>query len=137
MAQEFEVGGQQYRSGKINAFTQSHILRRMAPLVSAFTGEIDAIRADPIKAFEPMAQAFAQMSDQDVEYIQLAALTVTQRQQGDRWAPVYVQRGGLAFEDIGALELNMIVVEVLKENLGPFFAGLGRMGLGDLLASKA
>ena len=137
MANEFEVAGQAYRSGRLNAFEQSHIIRRLAPLVSAFSGVVAAIKEDPSRAFEPMAQAFAGMSDADVEYIQVRALAVVQRQQGDRWAPVWVQRGGIAFEDIDALVMNQLVFEVLRDNLAPFFDGLGRMGLGSLLGSMA
>lgn len=137
MANEFEVAGHQYRSGRMNAFEQSHIIRRLSPLASAFSGVVSAIKDDPSRAFEPLASAFASMSDADVEYIQVRALSVVQRQQGDRWAPVFVQRGGIAFDDIDALAMNQIVFEVLRDNLAPFFAGLGRMGLGDLLGSMA
>lgn len=137
MANEFEISGQQYRSGRMNAFEQSHIIRRLAPLVSTFSGVVGAIKSDPARAFEPLAAAFASMSDADVEYIQVRALAVVQRQQGDRWAPVFVPRGGIAFDDIDALAMNQIVFEVLRDNLTPFFEGLGRMGLGGLLGSMA
>ena len=129
MACEFEVSGHAYRAGRLNPFVQSHIIRRLAPLVSAFSGLAQAIKDDPLSALEPMVQAFASMSDADVEYIQRNALNVVQRQQqGSSWAPVVTKAGDIMFDDIGALEMNRIVFEVLKDSLTPFFQGLDLSG---------
>lgn len=138
MAYEFTVGDRRYRAGRLNAFDQSHIVRRIAPLMSAFAGVVEQARSDPGNAFAPLAQAFAGMSDVDVEYVQKKALAVVETEQGaEKWAPVMTRSGVLMFDDIGMLEMNMIVFEVLKENLAPFFAGLGRMGLGNILPPMA
>ena len=138
MAYEFTVGDRKYRAGRLNAFDQSHIVRRIAPLMSAFAGTVEQIKADPGNAFGPLAQAFAGMTDADVEYIQKKALAVVETEQApEKWAPVMARSGVLMFDDIGMLEMNQIVFEVLKDALTPFFTGLGRMGLGSLLQSMA
>jgi len=130
MSLEFDIAGQHYKSGQLDAFKQSHIVRRLAPVFGAIAPAFKLFQTDVMAAFEKLAGAIAKLSDEDVEYIQRACLAVVQRQQGANmpWVQVMPTGGRLAFDDIGLLELNEICFYVLKDNLAPFFSGIAQRG---------
>ena len=134
-AAEFEVSGQAYRSGKLDAFKQSHIVRRLAPVLGSIgqlrkyvvmDGSGNVASADLPGVLSVVSEALSKLSDDDVEYIQKTCLAVVSRKQGDLFSSVLPRGGVLAFEDIGMLEMNTIVFYVLKDNLAGFFSGIGR-----------
>lgn len=121
-AREFEVGGQLYSAARLDAFTQLHVGRRLAPLmayVSAQGGKFNAI-----------TEALSLAQQADVDFIVREALRVVKRRSGDGWAPVYNVSGGkMAFEDIDGVQLLEIAGNALQGDILPFFAGLVRLGL--------
>lgn len=137
---EFQVGDKTYRSGKLSAMTQFHMVRRLAPLLggigaaaAAVRGQIPAAPADPAASPLPsetflqadiiamVADAVGKMSDQDTEYVINTCLSVCQRQQeGNVWAPV-TRSGRMMFEDIDMAQMLQITWRVLQENLSSFF----------------
>ncbi|WP_368733775.1 phage tail assembly chaperone, partial [Citrobacter koseri] len=64
---EFEVDGQTYRSGRMNARTQFHVLRRMAPLL----GPLQSLAANQggANALPVFADAIGGLSDEATDYI--------------------------------------------------------------------
>lgn len=128
----FEVGGQTYRAGKINAMTQLHVVRRLAPLI----GSVQAMQADPDGAGDgdllgrlagPLATALAAMSDADTEYVVGACLSVCQRQAagGLGWTPVWsVQAKQPMFDDVDLLAMLQIAAKVLMANVASFTSAL-------------
>ncbi len=125
---EFTIDGKAYKSGRLDAFKQSHIVRRLAPLVGALAPALRVFKTDPMAALQLVTSALAKLSDEDVEYVQKACLCVVERQNAGIWSPVLPRGGVLAFDDIGLLELNEITFNVLQDNLTPFFSGIGRRG---------
>lgn len=138
---EFEVGSHQYRAGKLDAFQQLHLSRKIAPLLpkllptivqlAAARGEEDE-NDTPLDlpalaaSVGPLTETLAQMNDADVEYIFNTCLSVVSRQQQPSgWAPVWNKPShSPMFEDLELPDLLQIVVKVVGDNLGPFMRGL-------------
>lgn len=130
---EFEVKGQAYRAGRLDAKRQFHVTRRLAPLLAAAGGSLEQIKTDPFSLFAPLAQGIASLPDADADFVIDTCLGVVQRKQGKSWAPV-TSPGGLMFEDIGMAEMLQIVGKVLAENLGGFFGDL--LGLASAVPAS-
>src|SRR5260364_104487 len=63
---KFEIEGQQYRAGKLNAFAQLHVARKIAPVL----GGLAALQgADSVAALKSLADVIAAMPDADCEYV--------------------------------------------------------------------
>jgi len=135
MSIEFEIGGQRYRSEKLDAFKQLHISRKIAPIIPKllpvflkFAGKADALKEDLgalAEAFEPLAQALAEMPDADCEYVFAACLGAVSRNQQGNWAPIWSQNAkSLMFDDIDIGLMTQISVKVIWDSLGGFIKGL-------------
>lgn len=115
---EFEIKGQQYRAGRLDAFKQFHVARRLAPLLG---GIAKGGQGDFSAFLQPMAEALAGMPDADCDFILNTCLAVVQRQQGNAWAPI-IKGKELMFEDIDMGSMIQITIKVIQENLGSFFS---------------
>lgn len=142
---QFELNGHQYQSGKLDAFKQFHVARRLAPLLSGVSAALKDGIAPPAQAegttpdaavpgpkvefadfLEPMADALAHMPDADCDYVLFTCLSVVQRQQGSGWAKLVAQGSrSMMFEDIDMGEMIGITLKVIQENIGSFFAAPG------------
>lgn len=129
---EFEIAGQSYRAGKLNAFQQLHLSRKIAPLLPKVlpaltkmgSGQNDLAALG--EALEPVAAALAGMPDADCEYVFGACLgAVLRKQQNNSWAAVWNQdKKALMFDDIDLSVMTQIVVKIVQDSLGPFMQGL-------------
>lgn len=128
---EIEVNGVNFRIGRLDAFTQFHIARRLAPIQLAM-GVSAAELAQKATADEstiaaaimgPIADIMSKMPQDDVDYILKSSLAVVSRKQGESWARVLVN-GGLMFDDIRMKEMVRLTIAVIKENMDGFFGGL-------------
>jgi hypothetical protein len=121
---EFEIAGNTYRAGKMPTFTQFHVSRRLAPVLSGLAVTAGEEAANFAAFLQPIAEAVARMSDADCDFILDACLGVVQRQQGTSWAPVYVgAKQALMFDDIDMAVMLQLAAKVIQENLGGFFQG--------------
>lgn len=138
---EFEVGGQKYRSGKMPARTQFHVMRRMAPILPAMQASIKvgiAMKAaqdagEPITAEmkERVATAglefigaIGTLSDEAANYILDNCLSVVQVQQADYTKWSNLRGSGGAMFDLDMMTELEIVKEVVQDNYAPFFQGV-------------
>lgn len=139
---EIQIGDHVYRLGKLNAFAQFHIARRLAPVLgslgaaavslpSAMDGAVAVGESDTLSVLGPIADAVSKMSDVDVDYVLNTCLSVCARQQGAQWARVQAPGGGLMFQDIDLSALMQLAFAVIRENLGNFFPA------APVLASKS
>lgn len=119
---EFEINGQQYRSGKLNARQQFHVARRLAPVLGGLAAASQGASTDFAHFLQPIADAIAGMSDADCDYILDTCLGVVQRQQGSAWALILVNKAQM-FDDIDLGVMLQIASKVITENLGGFFQG--------------
>jgi Phage tail assembly chaperone protein, TAC len=130
---EFEIGGNNYRAGKLDAFKQLHVSRKLAgvlpkvlPALIAATTEADGgDMVSLLSACEPAAEALAAMPEADVDFVFHTCLGVVQRQQGSAWSAIWNPQGKvLQFSDIDLPQMTEIVFKVLQDSLGPTMAGL-------------
>lgn len=133
MSLEFEVAGQRYRAEKLDAFKQLHVSRKIAPIVPKllpmfmkFAEQKGALQDDiagMAEAFEPLAQALAEMPDADCEYVFNACLGMVMRNQQGNWASIWAG-GSLMFDDIDLGAMVQITAKVIWDSLGAFTRGL-------------
>ena len=139
---EFTHGGNTYRAGKLTAFQQLHVSRRIAPLLPPLIPIFVQIARDQKDAgtkglanldtlsslFQPFADALASMKDADAEYVIGTCLSVVQRNTvGTTWVLVWNERAKAAmFDDLNqnAADLWVLVMKVLQDSLGPFIQGI-------------
>lgn len=123
---EIELGGNQYRVGKLDVFQQFHVARRIAPVL--FTLGLSAADVKPdggmIEAFGPVINVISKMSDEDSHYVLTTCLSVCSRQSGQGWAKVYQQNGGMMFKDIDLHSMLQLAVAAIREDVENFMRAL-------------
>ena len=131
---EFEVDGQTYRSKKMNARTQFHVMRGMAPILaplqSVATGNMDS-------ALLKLAEAIGGLSDEASDYILDNCMLVVERRQGEAgWAPIKPAGvSTLMFQDIDLMAMLQIAANVLRDNYAALFQrGLALQSSGEAKA---
>jgi hypothetical protein len=128
MNETVEVGGFSYRIGRIDARKQFHVSRRLMPLLARLGGAAalkSQAGADGFTKFlGPLSEVLSKMSDEDVDYVLDACLSVCQRiQPNGQGAPVMARGGGMMFNDIDMGQMVQLTVHVIRENLSGFFPG--------------
>ena len=118
----FEVKGNQYSIGRLDAFAQLHICRRLAPLVQR-------IPASGGISYYSIIGVLQDASNEDLDYIIVTSLRAVKRQTGGAWSAVIVGNT-LAFEDIDAADMLEIVSKGVGEYVTPFFTGLAKLVSG-------
>jgi hypothetical protein len=138
---EIELNGIQYRTGqKISAMDQFHVFRKLSPVMSGMgetfnqmprthpateAGVTEADSPPPAgfwQALRPGAQALADMSKEDSEFVLYTCLRNTMRDNGaGGWARVMADNGAMMFEDIDAWTMLQLTWAVIQDNLGSFF----------------
>jgi hypothetical protein len=121
---EFEVAGRTFRCVKLDAFSQFHVSRRLAPL---FAGAAEAKGEDLLSRLRGGVQALSAMSDEDANYVLFRCLGVVQvKLDGDRgWQTIYSAGAGRMMDDtIDMMQMLQIVGEVLVDSLGNFTSAL-------------
>jgi len=131
---EFELQGNQYRAGKLDAFAQLHVSRRIAPLIPALIpvfvrvakGGLTKDLAGLAEIIKPFADGLAAMDDESAEFVITTCLSVVKRQAtGNNWAPVWSKSGKCSmFDDIDLGAMIPLVVRVIQDSLGPFIQGM-------------
>lgn len=139
---EFEIAGVRYKSEKLPAMKQFHLQRRLAtllpPLAPILVSVVRQQQAEKkrdalstLEALAPLSQPFfealAAMADADAEYvISLCLSKVMRNTEGNVWASVWNEPTKMPmFADLNDIGLILqIVLEVIKDNLGPFIGGI-------------
>lgn len=120
---EIEIGDQKYAIRKMDAISQFHIARKLAPIIAAM-GDTLQVEDDGLKAFVPLAEAIAGLPEDDVNAVIDRCLSVVSRSNGAGWSPVW---NGAAkrpmFDDIDMVAMLQLVVAVIKDALGNFTGG--------------
>lgn len=129
------VDEQQYQIGRLNPMMQFHVARKILPILTRAGLSLSTLKAlsseneDKASKDEalvaimgPATEVLASMPTEDVDFVLATCLGVVKRRSGDGWAPVWVHGAGLAFVDINMIAMIRLVVEVIKENMGGFFA---------------
>jgi hypothetical protein len=132
---EFEVGGHTYRTKRLNARAQLHLLRGVGPLFGplvqfAVTAPEEGQNASArqLMFMGPFFRAFASMEKHEVDDLVNQCLAGVQRRagangQGEIWMDLWNPTAGREqFEDYDLTELVHIAWNVIQENLSGFFA---------------
>ena len=114
---QFTIKDKTFDSGRLNAFQQLHVVRRLAPVTERLVA-LAGSAGDPEAFLGPLARTVGELPDADVDYILNACLDVTQIRQ---------DTGGFGRAIADTVDLDMllgIAAHVLKDNLSGFFADL-------------
>ncbi|KAA8563205.1 hypothetical protein FX985_03273 [Pseudomonas extremaustralis] len=149
---EFDLGADTYRIGKLNAFQQFHLSRKVAPVIPTLipvflklkgsakelaaavaAGAENDAAGKPLSGdleglaslMQPFADGIANMPDETAEFILCTCLGVVQRKQGDTWFPVWnASKNVCMFDDLDLGVMLKLSVRVITESLGPFLRGM-------------
>lgn len=144
---DINVGQHAYVIGKLDAFAQFHVSRRIAPVIPTIApliqevakgnlqdiakklelGEVDISEIGDLKplaeAAIPFADALAAMSDEHANYVINTCLSVVKRKT-DSGAAAVCRNGSIMFDDLELGEMLPLVIAVLRSSLGNFISGL-------------
>ena len=122
---EFETEGRTYRVNKIDARSQFHIVRRLAPVLGHVAPAIQGGKTSGMEALPALADAIAKLSDEDADYVLFGLLKVISRKQdqGLGWGPVCTGTT-IMYDDITMPTMLKLAWESLSHNMSGFFAAL-------------
>jgi hypothetical protein len=137
---EFTIKDTQFRAEKLGAMQQAHLVRRLLPIVSTLAslaklrGPAGLVDPDAAKeAFQPLANALAELSDENFNYIIATCMSKIQMREGDRWVLVWnVPAARPQFDTIDLPLMMQLCFHVIQDNLSGFFPA-GPSPLGELL----
>lgn len=141
--EQITVSGHDYSIGRLSALDQFHVSRKIAPIIpnimpiitEVAKGDlgktIEAIEQDggddfdleglgPLaQAITPLMEAFAQMPEDDVNYIVHKCLSVVKR-----GSAVVCRNNTIMFDDMDMGQIFPLVTAVIRINLGNFIQDL-------------
>lgn len=132
---EFDLDGYTYRIGKLSAFDQFHLSRKIAPLIPPLIpvfmelnknkGTIGDLSTLPA-LLQPFADGLASMSDVAAESVLNSCLSIVSRKSGESWIRIWHKdKKVFMFEDLNSMEQTIpLALRVIQDSLGPFIQGL-------------
>lgn len=131
---EFSIDGNDFRAGKLDAFKQFHLSRKIAPVIPSLLpmyveiskgGDLSKDLSALAALLQPFADGIADLSDESSEYIMATCLSVVKRKQGETWVPIWNNSGKVCmFDDIDLGMMMRICLQVIQDSLGSFIQGL-------------
>ena len=120
---EFELEGRTYRANKIDARTQFHIVRRLAPVLGEIAPALQG--KGGLDALPPLANAVAKLTDSDADYVIFGLLkaVVRKQDQGLGWGPVATGEQ-LMYDDITMPLMLKLAWQSFSFNMSGFFVAL-------------
>lgn len=138
---DFSLGGRDFKLGKLDAFKQFHIVRRVAPILADLLPALKNAQAGPGdlavmsedkkldmvgKFATPIMSGLSQLSDADAELVLYGLLSsVEMKQPAGNWARVATGTM-LMIQDLELPQLLQIAGRAFMFNLSGFFAELPR-----------
>jgi hypothetical protein len=129
---EFDTGGNHYRTDKMSARDQLHLLRGLgplfAPMARAALLEVSGDEATRrVDLMIPFFEAFSKMEERDVNTLVNKCFGVVRRRVSggngtSQYGPPMFTGQRDQYEDLSLGDLMTICWEVVQENLGGFFA---------------
>lgn len=107
-------------SGKMNAFEQLAIMRKIAPALGFVDGIMRKENEDKPKSILILLM-LSQISDEDSQFVINKCLSFVVRLQKDgQKAKLMTQNGQLMFSDIGLEQMLELTSKVIEDSLGDF-----------------
>ena len=122
---DLTIGEHEFVLGRMPVFKQFHVARRLSPILATIVGAEGGVEA--LKGglaglrVQPIAEALAQMSDADADYILHACLGIVSLRQEGRLTPIF-RAGNLMFDWITMPQMLQIAAEVIMQDLAGFMA---------------
>lgn len=128
---QIEVKGNTYAIAKVDANTQFHLARRIAPILATMGISLDSLKAGAtldedklMTSLGPVTVIISSMPDDTVDYVTEHCMAAVKRRQvfdgKETWAPA--ARGTqMLFDDMDMPTMLRLVYEVLRVNLLGFF----------------
>lgn len=125
---ELAVSGRTYRiTGKLDAFQQLFVARRLMPVLPALAGVIKqvvggtSISDDPMASMGPVLEAFGKLTDADLKFIIMTALNKVsvKLDGGTGFAPV-ASGETLAYQDLQLPIMIFLTWKVIEVDLKGF-----------------
>ncbi len=126
-----ELSGNNYQIGRLNAFDQLKIARKLAA-TSVLIGSLVKAEAQKSDITFLVLLILSHLDDASSEQVVNLCLGAVSRQQGTMVAPI-MNSGTMMFSDIGVSDILQLTSKVITENLGNFFLS----ALADLEAKTA
>lgn len=126
---EAVIDGLQYATtGKLDAFAQLHIARKLAPALPVINGMVHPDNVGKDKKILTVLM-LAHINDADTNFVINKCMSVVVRKDASgKYVKIQTVDGHLMFDDIGMHALLELTFEVIEENIGDFF----RMSLANL-----
>lgn len=124
---DYNLNGIDYKIKKLNARSQFHIVRRLAPVLGGLApspSDSDSDNKD-MAQFASLAKAISGLSDEDSDYCLFGLLNAVSRKEdkGLGYSPI-VNGYNFMYQDIDFKSMLLLAWEVLSFNLSDFFADL-------------
>ena len=113
--------------GKLDAFAQLNIARKLGPALPIVEGLIRPENAEKDKGILTVLM-LSRLSDEDSEFVIRKCLSVVGRRDGSKTFKVTGPDGSLMYDDLSMATMLDLAVDVIEENLGGFF----RTALGNM-----
>lgn len=123
-----EVGAFSYRVESLDAMSQFHVVRRIAPIMAGVGVTLASLRGTlgaseeeqgkeefSLKVLGAAMDVVSKMTDADVDYVLFKCLSKAKRKQGDSERFMQVATGNqLQFQDLTMQDMVRLSVEVLR-----------------------
>ena len=129
------IGADMFRHGTLTAAEEFHCVRRVAPVVKNTGALVGALAAKEdeangaeriagvIEGSAPLFQAFADMSEEDSNYVIARCLTATEMLDGEAWVPTWNREiQAPAVESLRMIHVLRICYAVLRDAISVFFS---------------
>jgi hypothetical protein len=132
---DFEVGGRQFKLGKIDAFKQFHIVRRLGPILGDLIPVAQKISGANLASMSeeekfshlsqlltPVMNGLSKLSDKDANLVLLGLCSSVEmhQPQSNNWARVSTTEV-LMFQDLSLPTLLQVAGRAFMFNLSDFF----------------
>lgn len=141
---EFEVGDNKYVASKLDAMKQFHVVRRLAPALTALmpAGGFKALKSELDKSMAEALPKFADMlasiKDEDAEFVLYGLLSCVKKKEagGLGFSPLVVANR-LQFQDISMPDMVKIAFKAGQVNFRDFLDALPQTSPGANQTQKS
>lgn len=123
---EIEINKVKYRIGKMEPRAAVHVGRRLGPALVGVMAGAAAGKGLDIEALAPLADKFATMDNDTVDYVIDNCLAIVEREtEAGTWAKIVASNGKAMFDDIDWLVTLNLTRAVIQKTFSGFLPALG------------
>lgn len=129
---DFEVGNKKFKLGKLSAFEQFHVVRRLGPVLAELApalkelsemkqGDLDK---DQFALLAPILKGIGELSDKDSDFVLLRLLSCVEIYQSEFGVWAKIARGDtLMIPDLDLPIMLQVAGRAFAFNMSGFFSG--------------